>query len=66
MPFRGYFWLFYRFLHALATKFEFDIEICAEPGRLKLFSTIKNIKIQCGIEGKLMKKKCKEDTVGMQ
>ena len=31
-----------------------------------VFSAIKNIKIQCGIEGKLMKKKCKEDTVGMQ
>ena len=23
--------LFCRFLHSLATKFEFDIEICAEP-----------------------------------
>ena len=31
-----------------------------------VFSAIKNIKIQCGIEGKLMKKKCKEDTVGME
>ena len=29
-----------------------------------VFSAIKNIKIQCGIEGKLMKKKCREDTVG--
>ena len=30
-----------------------------------MFSAIKNIKIQCGIEGKLMKKKkCKEETVG--
>ena len=27
-----------------------------------MFSAIKNIKIQCGIEGKLMKK-CKEDAV---
>ena len=29
-----------------------------------MFSAIKNIKIQCGIEGKLMKKKCREDAVG--
>ena len=28
-----------------------------------VFSAIKNIKIQCGIEGKLMKKKCSGDAV---
>ena len=28
-----------------------------------MFSAIKNIKIQCGIEGKLIKKKCREDVV---
>ena len=30
----------------------------------RCFQPSKNIKIQCGIEGNVMKKKCREDAVG--
>ena len=34
--------------------------------KIETISAIKNIKIQCGIEGSVMKKKCRKDAVSKE
>ena len=58
IPFRAFFWLFCRFFRTSATVFKMMTMYVLSAEETRCFQPSKNIKIQCGIEGNMMKKEC--------